>query len=286
MLLISAFVCRAQDTVYFLDGSSKTGKVTEIAPEHIVLETPAEKVTLPRDQVLLVEFKNGYVEVMTPPEKTLVYSPNSAERSRPRAQQHDLTNYNLGSVNTLALCNADVSAFYERILPNKKLGLGLMGAYNFNVHASVSNLFIATLNNAKKKYDLGAFANFYPAGYGEGTTSFYYGILIKYMSFSFNSVIEEKAVVGGAVSTTIKYKPSQGSQLATIVTCGTHTRLVKNFFLRSLIGIGGFNMRGDYREQYNYMLNTNTQGTNTNTTTYDRGFLLKFYAGINLGFTF
>jgi hypothetical protein len=287
IVLLTAFVARAQDTVYLVDGSSKTGKVTEIAPEHIVIEIAGEKETLPKYEVLLVEFKNGSVEVITVPDKTVIHNPNSGERNHRKPQKQDLTNYNLGSVNTLALCNADISAFYERLLPNKKIGLGVMGAYNFNIHASVSNLFIAILNGAKKKYDLGAFANYYPGGYGEENTSFYYGILFKYMSFSFNSVIEEKANVGGAVSTTIKYKPSQGSQLATILTCGTHTRLVKNFFLRSLVGIGGFNLRGDYREQYNYMLNTNNAASNNSTpTTYDRGFLLKFYAGINLGFTF
>ena|SRR6218665_3838618 len=287
LLLLSAFISRAQDTVYFLDGTSKTGKVTEIAPYHIILETRSEKETLPKYLLLLVEFKNGAVEVINTPEKTLVYNPNSAERSSKKPQKDDLTNYNLGSLNTLALCNADISGFYERILPNKKIGLGLMGAYNFNIQASVSNLFIAVLNNAKKKYDLGAFANIYPDLYGKGSTSFYCGILLKYMSFSYNSVIEEKEVVGGVVSTTIKYKPAQGSQLATIFTCGTHTQLAKNFFIRSLAGIGGFNLRGNYREQYNYMLNTNNQNNNSsNTTTYNRGFLLKFYAGVNLGFTF
>ena len=287
MLLLTAFLSRAQDKVYFLDGTSKSGKITEIAPEQVMLQTGSETETIARYLILLIEFKNGSVEVINTPEHTLIYNPESTGNTYKKPTERMPFNYNLGAVNTLALCNADISGFYERILPNKKFGLGVMGAYNFNARASVSNLFIAVLSNARKKYDLGAFANFYPDDYGSDNTTIHFGILLKYMRFSFYNVIEEKVNSGGSVSTTIKYRATEGSQLATIFTCGTHTNLNRNFFFKTLIGIGGFTLRGDYREQYNYALNTaNQNSTSPSPTNYNRGFLLKLYAGINFGFSF
>lgn len=291
LLLLSAFISGAQDQVYFLDGSSRSGKVTEIAPEHVILQTGGARETIDRGLILLIEFKNGSIEVMHAPEKSLVYDPEPVSSGTSKKQAERIPfNYSLGSVNTLALCNADISGFYERILPNKKIGIGAMAAYNFNARSSVSNLFISVLNSAKKKYDLGGFVNIYTDGYGSETTTFYFGVLFKYMRFSFYNVIEEKVNSGGAISTTFKYRPTEGSQLATIFTCGTHTSLNRNFFFKTLIGLGGFNLRGDYRAQYNYALNTAGQNTNTNSnptpTSYDRGFLLKLYAGLNFGFSF
>lgn len=287
ILLLTAFISGAQDKVYFLDGSSKSGKITEISPEHVLLQTPGETETIGRELILLIEFKNGSTEVINVPEKSLVYDPESTGNTRKKSTERSPLNYNLGSINTLALCNADVAGFYERLLPNKKAGIGFMGAYNFNARATVSNLFIAVLNTAKKKYDLGAFVNIYPEGYGSETTTFHCGVLIKYMRFDFYNVIEEKTNSGGAISTTIKYRPTEGSQLATIFTCGTHTNLNRNFFFKTLIGVGGFTLRGDYKTQYNYALNTaNQNSSKPASTTYNRGFLLKLYAGVHLGFAF
>jgi hypothetical protein len=291
-LLFISVIARAQDKIYFLDGSSKTGKVLEISSEQITMQTSQEPEVFLKSSVLLIEFKNGGIEPINTPTRTVIYNAAtimpSVERT-PRARQEiDLFNYNLGSLNTLALCNADVSGFYERLLPGKQFGVGLMAAYNFNVYATASNLFIAVLNNAKKKYDLGAYINFYPTAF-EKRTTFYYGLLFKYMNFTFTKVTEEPVPAGSGLSPTLKYEPAEGSQLATIFTCGTHSIIKNKFFIKTIFGLGGFNLRGEYRQQYNYYLNNLSKQQNnnsTNTTAYNRRFLLKFYFGVNMGFSF
>ena len=275
----------AQDKIYFLDGTTKSGKILEISDEKIVLSVSEEKQDIARNTVLLVEFKNSSVEIYNSPKETIIYNPVIEQNKLKASAREQFHHSNFGSVNTIALCNADISGFYEHLLSNGYIGLGVMGAYNFNPQANLLNLFIATLNNSKKKYDLGIYANLYPGEFQPEGTSFYFGILLKYMRFDYTKVTEIKAPVGSSISSTLKYTDASGSQLATLLTFGTHSHLEKNFFVKSVFGLGGFNLRGDYRDQYNYFLNGGTSQTNP-TKLYNRKFLLKLYLGINVGFSF
>jgi hypothetical protein len=180
------------------------------------------------------------------------------------------------SLNTLALCNSDISGFFEKLSANKKVGFGGMAAYNFNRYAVLQNAFIAVLSNAKKQYDAGAFINFYPSHFRKRST-FYYGVFFKYTAFKFTRVIEENT--GTAVN--LRYEAAQGGQLATMFTIGAHTYVTKNVFIKTMLGIGGFNLRGVYKEQFNYFMN---QGRKPNEPEVKYRFLPKVYLGINLGF--
>lgn len=274
-------VTKAQDKIYFLNGTSKTGTITEISEEQITAQlSKKEKQAFDRSSILLIEFKNGSVEIITRPKENVLYNPVEAQNQLKPAKKQEFVFSNFGSLNTLALCNADISGFFEHVLSNRLIGVGVMGAYNFNERVSLSNLFIAPLTSARKKYDLGAFVNFYLDGLSEEETTFYYGLLFKYMNFDFTKVTEVTTTTNGFVSTSFKYTRTSGSQLATLFTFGTHSNITKKFFVKSIFGIGGFNMRGDYKEQYNYFIQKNT-GLND-----DRKFLLKLYFGFNAGFAF
>lgn len=282
--LFLVFFCaiKAQDKIYFLNGTSKTGTIVEISEEQITAQlSKKEKLTFDRSTILLIEFKNGSIEIITQPKENVLYNPVEAENQLKQVVKKEFILSNFGSLNTLALCNADISGFFEHVLPNRLIGIGVMGAYNFNERVSLSNLFIAPLTSARKKYDLGAFANFYLDGLPDDEeTTFYYGLLFKYMHFDFTKVTEITTTTNGFVSTSFKYNRATGNQLATIFTFGTHSNITKKFFIKSIFGIGGFNMRGDYKEQYNYFIQKNT-GIND-----DRKFLLKLYFGFNAGFAF
>lgn len=266
--------------MYLLDGSSQSGKITEIAPEYIVLES-SETVTIGRDKVLMLEFKNGSIELINVAKESVVYNTGEAETQQKKDIDRSLSIDNIISINTMALINSDFSVFYERILFKKQFGVGAMGAYNVNPYASFQNLFLANLSNAKKNYDLGLFANYYSDDITTETT-LHLGILFKYMNFNFTKVTEEIVNNGGNKSVNIKYSAAKGSQLATIFTLGTNTLLSKKVYLKTIVGLGGFNMRGDYKKQYNYVLNKN----NTTGTPSNRTFLLKIYLGLNLGYNF
>jgi len=268
---------KCQDKIFFLDGSTKTGKVTAITPEFIVLKTDSVVTEFPRSLVLLIEFKNGKFEKINDPQKEVTASADKKENFHFKQASTELYSYNHASINSLALCNADISAFYERILPSKKMGLGLMGAYNFNLNANGINTFIAVLANSKKNYDMGGFVNFYSA-LSEKRTTAYVGMMIKYTSFNFTSVKEDSILVGGSYAKSTSYKASQGRQLATIFTFGSHTDVTKNFFVKTIFGLGIFKLRGDYKEQFNIELNKGSSEK------LEYNFLPKFYFGINFGF--
>ncbi len=283
ILIFFAAALKCQDKLYFLDGTTKTGKVTEIGPEQIIIRSENENFQIPRSSLILIEFSNGSVEKLNTPEENVTAPKDKKENFHYKQPKADAYNYNRVSINTLALCNADIAAFYERKV-SKKTGLGLMGAYNFNLNANATNAFIAVLANAKKKYDLGAFINFYPAPF-EKRTYMHFGMMIKYTSFSYTSVKTDSTKVGTVVSVNTTYKAANGSQLATIFTIGSHTDITKNFFIRTIFGLGAFKLHGDYKEQYNIELNKSNQSNNgTNATPLHVNMLPKFYFGINLGF--
>lgn len=260
----------AQDKIYFLNGSSREAKVLEISPESILIEGEEEPVTLKRENLLLILFKNGTVELINSPSQDLIYNPNAPVKFS-GTHPDGIFKPNHFSVNTLALCNADVAAFYEYITRSKIIGFGVMGAYNFNLRATYQNPYIARLKNAKKNYDVGATINIYPWAFKKRTT-FYFGMMLKYTNFSFDAIKPDP--INGANA--VVYFPTTGSQLATLFTNGTHTSFGQGFFIKTMLGLGAFKLKGEYKEQIN---------NERNSSGYKKiNYLPKIYFGVNLGF--
>jgi hypothetical protein len=285
IFLFTSVLMGAQDRIYLMDGSCRVAKVLEIAPDYITVVSISESGApfvnsneqLPKKEVVLIEYKNGRIEIYNPPQKSLAYTPQG--KRKPDSEKNEAGFlFNFASINSLALCNSDLSLFFEHLHASKKIGFGGMAAYNFNRYINYPNLWLGLLHSPKKNYDVGAFVNFYP-GSLKRRTNFYMGILFKYMAFSYSKVTEEKNGNG----TTIKYSPANGSQLATIVNIGTHSDLGNNFFFKTIAGIGGFNLRGDYKQQFNYFVNQNN-GPGSDPVKINT--LPKLYFGLNLGFAF
>ena len=158
LCFLSSLSALAQDKLYLLDGTKKTVKILEVGIDAIIYAELSEsgapfidsKETLPISNLMLVEYKNGVVEIFNRPEKNSVSTSQGLVSQATKKNAEQSNNTNLISLNTVALCNADISGFYEYILPSKKVGLGIMAAYNFNLYATNPNLFIAILNNGKK----------------------------------------------------------------------------------------------------------------------------------------
>lgn len=271
----------AQDKIYLLNGYSKTGKVLEVGVEEIILDSEGETLKLFKEDILLIEYKNGTIEKYTEPYQNVVLNPDPVTPTDVAPADKELFPANYLSLNALALCNSDISGFYERVLGNRQIGIGLMGAYNFNPYASLFNAHISTLDNAKKTYDLGTFLNFYSNPFRNKTT-LSYGVILKYTGFNFTSVTEKTVTVGGLVSVNAERRPASGSQLATIFTIGSHTRLTNNMFIKTFFGLGGFNLKGVYKDQYNYF----QKKTSTRQGSHESRFLLKAYLGVNIGYSF
>lgn len=278
----------SQDKLFYINGLHKQVYVREISANEIIVETDSTTEIILKEDVLLIEYKNGLVDVFNSPTESKIINLNSQQKNNAQFQNKPIFNYNLVSINTLALCNADAAVFYEHILQNKKIGVGAMGAYNFNPYTIGSNLFITILNNAKKNYDLGVYCNFYPKAFSK-KTSVTYGILFKQTNFSFNLVTEDTVKIGGTTFTNITYKYTKGNQFATLFNIGTHTNILPNCFIKTYFGVGGFKLRGDYKKAYNNEVNKNNAANNTSTmhtAQSNTTFLLKVYIGINIGYAF
>ena len=269
-----SYFFKAQDKIYFLDGAIEHGKTMEISSEFILVSNNNLIDSFLISKILLIEYQNGRIELINKPKENSIQYLDSSKKKQERST--DFYKFNQLSLNTMALCNSDIAFFYEHIFKRKLIGAGLMGAYNFNTRASFLNLYIAKLDNSKKNYDLGAFVNFYLNRLNK-KNQFYFGAFVKYCQFSYTKIIIENS--NGASS--VKYSNTNDYQLATIFTVGSHFNFTESFFIKSYFGFGGFNLRGDYREQYNYQLGSNRGSKKPNQNV---GFLPKLYLGINVGF--
>ncbi|PBQ31708.1 hypothetical protein CNR22_07975 [Sphingobacteriaceae bacterium] len=283
--MVCTILLRGQDKLYLLDGSMRLVKVLQIAPDYITIVPLSESGAPFRDaneviaktDVLFIEYKGGLIEVYTSPQKSFIYNPNGTVRKDITKDEQEFS-FNFASLNTLALCNADLAGFFEHLVPSKIIGVGGMAAYNFNRNVILPNNYMNLLNNAKKNYDAGLFLNFYP-GHFKRKVTFYFGAMLKYTSFSFSKVVSTNT----GQSTILTYEPAKGSQLATLVDVGFHARLGKNMFLKTIAGLGAFRLKGDYKQQVNYYYNSNnTQGD----PVINYSILPKIYLGLNFGFSF
>lgn len=276
LLLILAFLTgRAQDKVYLTNGSLLDGKVLEVGLENLILQQGESTQVVPKLQVVLVHYRNGITETYNAPERDVVVT--RPGDSRPPTVSPDNTQ-NMVSFNMLGLVNADLMFFYERLLPGKKVGIGALAGYNFNPHVNATfNTYMAPLTNAKKQGDLGLFINFYRKPLGEKRNTFF-GFSVKYTPIKFTSVIENSVTTGTLVTKNIILTPSEGKQVATLFHLGKHFQITQQFFLRGMAGIGLFKLTGEYRTQFNYMQNKNTNLPPVEITVLPKIFL-SFHAG-------
>lgn len=101
------------------------------------------------------------------------------------------------------------------------------------------------------------------------------GLLLKYCAFKFTSENVDP------VSSLVTYSPAEGSQLAAMFQIGSHHIVSNNFFVKTILAIGGIGLKGDFKQQFNYNLNKNNPGSE-----YDVRYLPKIYLGLNTGFNF
>jgi|JI9StandDraft_1071089.scaffolds.fasta_scaffold26495_1 hypothetical protein len=265
----------SQDKVYLLNGEVKKGVILEVSPNNITFMDDYGTTTLEKTGILLVEFKSGKTEVFNKATVDLFATNGKGSNPRFEKTRRKVDTVNMLSVNCAALCNADLAFFYERLLFNKRIGIGLMGAYNFNSVTNFYNLYLFPLEKSKKVYDVGFHVNYYTKS--EFLSSkMIYGLLVKYTEFSYTAIFEERIGTGSASRLVTRRVNTASHHTATLFTVGTHTSLNHNLFIRTVCGMGGYLLHGIYKQQYNYK-----RGPDSNV-----GFLPKLYLGVNVGFNF
>lgn len=276
-LLLLCTGVRAQDRVLFTNGQSRNGLVLQLWPDFVIVDFEGKERKIKKKNLLLIEFADGSVQTFSRPNTDVVVD-TSGKGQFKTTETLSYQPTDLISVNSLAVSNSDISLFYEKLVGNR-VGAGVMGAYNFNRSATLLNVYMAGLPAARKQFDLGAFVNFYfEPPHEPNQTALYTGAMIKYMQFSFSKIVEINPSSGGA--TQIHYVPTQGKQLCPMLIGGTHSSVNGKFFIHTIVGLGLFQMKGSYLQQFNYAV-----FGNTGTVSRSR-LLFEAYLGLNIGFSF
>lgn len=275
---------KAQDTVYFTDGSKQTCTVTNIMAEHVaLLEGGGSTSVVSKFMILLIEYHNGKFELFNRAEKDLETEVKDPDETENKPVNSSYAKQSYIALNTLALTNADLAGSYEYISKNNKFGFGALGSYNFNTRSTFQNSFIGNLSNGRKKIDLGVFCKAYLNASTEKDVKVAAGLLIKYTGFTFD-IIKIDSVQGPQGNTQIlNYNKANGAQLATLLTFDGRVQLTDYFFLNGVFGLGGFTLRGTYKEEFNKTMNKNLQ-PGEQEVRYT--FLPKLYLALNAGFNF
>jgi hypothetical protein len=236
-VLLFGSAVTAQDILYTASGNKIQGKVTEINTTAIKykdftnIEGPTYVIS--KTDVVLIEFANGTTQVINAnptsvspakAEPMPVYNPKESAKE-PEKKIKPLTIYylnpNMLSINALALANGDITLIYDREILNNKLGITVLGGYNFNSRMGGLNLLIAdSKSNAKKNYDIGLGINYFPKN--TKRVQYFVGFLGKYMSYDYKNVID-------TTNNQLKYASAKGSQLALMLTNGWLFRISPSF---------------------------------------------------------
>jgi len=134
------------------------------------------------------------------------------------------------SVNTLALCNGDLTLFYDKLINNGKFAFTLMGGYNFNYRMGGLNLYITNSKyNAKKIYDMGG--GFYFAPRPTQRVYYFAGILSKYMAYRYTDMI-------GISNNQKKFDEKEAYQVSVLFSNGCIFNIVPTVHFKIICAIG------------------------------------------------
>lgn len=230
----------AQDIVYTSNGNKIETKVIEINTESIKYKdyTNQEGPTyvIVKTDVVLIHFANGTTQIINQnprpllPEKKQTEPATAKAPEKPKPVNVYYINPNVLSINALALANGDVTLIYDREILNNKLGISLLGGYNFNSRVGALNLGIFdTWANAKKNFDAGLGINYFPRT--TKRAQYFVGFLGKYMSYDYKSVVD-------TTNNQLKYSDAKGSQVSLMLTNGWQFRISPSFSFKFFGSLG------------------------------------------------
>ena len=82
--LFTSFKIFSQDKIFLLNGECVQGRVIEISRSEIKFVTDGEKKSLQQKTVLLIQFKNGEVEILNSPNKDAIFTEDKNKIVHPK----------------------------------------------------------------------------------------------------------------------------------------------------------------------------------------------------------
>ena len=282
--MLTCLSLKAQDRVFYLDGTSKLCKVLDVNSEHIkIADEQSPESIIARAYIMMIEYKNGYVDIFNVPTEDSELGGKQENEEVIKPLKASQFKHSYASINTMGLCNADISGTYEYMPNTIPLTFGVMGAYNFNIRGSIQNANISVLDNGKKNYDLGFTINYFPASGDEGAEKISIGLMFKYTDFNYTTThIDSTGSAGSRIPVTT-YQRHNGHQFSTLGTASYHLNFKNGFFMRGIVGLGFFKLERSYRDAYNEVSNRDQK---PGQAYIDHQYLAKGYLALNIGFNF
>jgi len=227
-LLLSLLTVKAQDTIYFKNGSKTVARIVEIAPEQISYykfnyqEGPV-MVEL-KDKLHKIVYKTGDIEVFS--------SPNKATAKKENRDSTFLIYQNIFSINFFPLVVTRVSLNFERMALNGHFGIWVPVSFTLNKE------YDRYLINREMHhlYSVGLGLKWFPAKPSQ--TSFFVAPLAEYSSVEFNTsgnwgmgqIKEIRGITSGTLN------------------IGVSSQITDNFGIQAY---GGLGMRQTLSSRYN-----------------------------------
>lgn len=286
----------SQDVIYLTNGTKFTGLIKEITITEVKYKNEnnpnGPTYVIAKNDVLLIEYKNGSVDVINKNPKS--FSPVKEavveKKAEPAKKPADLNyiNKNTVMINGIALANADLTFLYDREFLDSHLSATALVGYNFNNVMTWPNNYFQQLANSKKNYDLGLGINYYSSN--RRKTQYFVGVLIKYMSYSYDKTIPGPDIVVGGFTypgpSTLKR--TTDFQLAPMIVNGFQIRISPTINYKLFVGIGSFAPHGDLNDALNLSsaASSSSSSTGSSSGSSASSLLPKMYLGMCFGYRF
>jgi hypothetical protein len=147
-------IASGQDIIYFTNGGKLNCKVTEINEDFIFYkDTIGIEERIEKSKVILVNYKNGSVEVYNLPKQEQAKNPINIKKAQQKLD-------NCFAYNVTALTIGDVCFNYSKIVFNSIIDVGGSAAINFYENATIFNRKLTLLPRSRRNFELGVFINF------------------------------------------------------------------------------------------------------------------------------
>lgn len=280
--LVGTGYVKAQDTLFFLNGSKKITKVEEVSPEHIKyrkltnLNGPLYEVST--SEVEKIKYLNGEVDVFSDgPAKQVASAPApkqpaNGQRSNGKTKKGIdsllMLKCNIVSLNTIDLVFMNFSMAYDYLFADGNLGVWIPATIGIDPYHTQN----MSIYNSRKNYTVGLGLKWFPTGHdGDG---FFVAPLFEYGEVIYNQTVYTQMPNNyGYYNLTSTTQKAKAPLYIGSLNGGFHAHLTNSLYL---ILYGGLGIRSQETKQSNYY----QYNTNNNQT------LPSVKAGFNLAFRF
>lgn len=215
---------KAQDFIYFKDGTKKEAKILEIYTDRIII---SDSFNIPDEietsNIVLIQFKNKTTQLFNLPNESIKTYKN-------KTLQHYEFNNSIG-FNVAALALGDVNIYLGTKFKNKKIDINSFGAYNISNRVTIFNNKFSNFSFAKRLAEFGTSINYNFIDYNSLKKHLVFiGFLFKQTYFQYH--------LNNNTVNIVQYNSKTTVINTFIIQYGVKYKPTKHLLLSSSLGVG------------------------------------------------